>query len=143
MPDHDLFGEGGTEPVAVNDPRPPMSAGRFYAEELMPILSPGRRPPNIPRDIAIVRKLLEREKPEDIVMAVKEVRRQCNFGKLTGWLKPGEPFTMVALLARSTGLDTFRRFLHEARKREASKKVKVGQSVADIFATIAARGTAR
>lgn len=130
-----------TEP-RVGTANGPGTPGRWYAEELMPILSPGRRPPNIPHDIKIVRELLQRERPEDIVMVVKEVRRQANFGKLTGWIAPGEAFTMVALLARTEGINTYQRFKHEALKHGATKKVKVGTHIADVFAQIAARGKA-
>lgn len=119
-----------------------MTPGAYYAEHLMPVLSPGKRPDprDIVRDIGILKSRLAREPLEDTLMVCKEVRRQANFGQLKGWIEPGEAFTLRALLAVTAGVNTYERFKHEALKKSAAKKAPVGQSVADIFATIAARG---
>ena len=119
----------------------PADIGKFYADHLMPLLSPGRRPGDyeIGRDIGILKTALRKQPLEEVLMVVREIRTQAEYGKLLTWIKPGESFTLRALLARTTGVYTYARFRHEAMKREA-KQPDVGQRVADVFAAIAARG---
>ena len=113
----------------------------FYAEELMPLLSPGRRPAEatIARDIAILtRHDLRGEPLGDVLLAVREARKQANYGKLGTWIRPGEAFTLRALTYQGEGMVNYYRFLHEARKREA--KAPTSKPFGKILAEMTQRG---
>ena len=96
----------------------------WYVETLLPLLYPAGRPPRptMCKDVDVLRRLLQRESRADVALVVREIRTQAEYGKLRPWIAPGDDFTMRALLARTNGVITFQRFLHEARKRRERGK---------------------
>jgi len=117
---------------------------RVFFEDVLPLLSPGGRPApaDVRRDVGILKTALRKEPIGDVLMVCREVRTQAEYGKLPGFIAPGQAFSLRALLHQGQGPTNYTGFKCEAMKRLERRKAPTSQTVADIFATIASRGRA-
>jgi hypothetical protein len=70
------------------------------------------------RDISVLKAQLKSRPRHEIEDAVREAREQAEDGQLTGWIEPGQTFTLRALVAEPNGgIATYERFRHAAVKR--------------------------
>lgn len=103
------------------DASPVESLGAFYGRVLRPLLAPAGKVhrANESRDISVLKRQLSGYPRSDVELAVGELRRQADAGMLAGWIGKGEEFHLMALCAEPNGgIQTFERFLHDARKLE-------------------------
>lgn len=77
----------------------------------------------------MIQRQFRRYDRAEIEMAVREMRFQADSGMLAGWIEKGESFHLMALCARTDGIYTFERFLHDARKRGSATKERHGELV--------------